>query len=72
MESGVVTFPGVPCFSLFRCVDLMERMEEKSAEKATTWRHSIFGLMEAWGPERDDLVTTSDSRSATSRAGDIY
>jgi hypothetical protein len=36
MESGVVTFPGVPCFSLFRCVDLMERMEEKSAEKATT------------------------------------
>jgi hypothetical protein len=62
MESGVVTFPGVPCFPLCGCVDLTERTGEMAAEEAFRWKHGIFGLMERWGLEPDDLVTTSDSR----------
>jgi hypothetical protein len=55
MESGMVTFPGVRCFPLCRCVDLMEWMGEMSAVEAARWKHGISGLMEPV-----DLTPTSD------------
>ena len=40
----------------------MERAGEIRAEEALPWKHGIFGLMELWGLEPEDLATTSDSR----------
>ena len=48
-------------YLLWRCVDLMERMGEMSADEAARWKHGIFGLMELWGLEPGDLVTKSGS-----------
>ena len=49
-------------YPAWRCVDLMERLGEMSPEEAIRWQHGIFGLMERWGLEPDDLVPTSASR----------
>jgi hypothetical protein len=49
-------------YPAWRCVDVMERMGEMSPKEAVRWKHGIFGLMERWGLEPDDLVTTSASR----------
>ena len=48
-------------FPLWSCVDRMEQLGEMSADDAIRWNHGIFGLMELWGLEPDDLATTSDS-----------
>ena len=37
----------------------MERMGEMSADEAMRWKHAIFRLMERWGLEPDDLLTSS-------------
>ena len=34
----------------------MERMGEMSADEAVRWKHGIYGLMELWGLEPDDLI----------------
>ena len=49
-------------YPLWRCVDLAEQMRELCPDEAQRWKHGIFGLMERWGVERDDLVATSASR----------
>ena len=44
------------------CVDLMEQSGEMSPDEAIRWKHGIFGQMQLWALEPDDLLTTSDSR----------
>ena len=46
-------------YPAWRCVDLMERMGEMTTDEAVRWKHGIFGLMELWGLEPEEL---SDSR----------
>jgi hypothetical protein len=58
----MVTFPGVPCFPLCRCVDRAERLGEMQPEEAVRWKQGIYGPMATWRLEPDDLVTTSASR----------
>ena len=48
-------------FPLWYLVDSLERSVEMAVEDAVCWKHGIFGLMERWGLEANDL-TTSDSR----------
>ena len=43
-------------YSLWRYIDLMEQCGEADAEEARRWKHGIFGLMDRWGLEPDDLL----------------
>ncbi len=43
-------------YPAWRCIDLMERMGEMSADEAVRWKHGIFELMEL---EPEDLVRGS-------------
>ncbi len=38
------------------CVDSLEQSGEIAASEAARWKDGIFGLMDLWGLEPDDLV----------------
>ena len=42
-------------FLVWCLVDSLEQAGEMAAEDAVRWKHGIYGLMELWGLERDDL-----------------
>ena len=37
-------------------VPLTERLGEMSSAEAIRWKHGIFGMMEPWGLEPEDLL----------------
>jgi hypothetical protein len=50
-------------------VDSLEQTGEMAAEDAVRWKHGIFGLMERWGLEAEDLASgNSDTAIAESSA----
>jgi len=45
-------------FPLWSCVDAMEQLGEMPPEDALRWKHGILGLMELWGLEPGELVSS--------------
>ena len=43
-------------FPAWCLVDTLEQAGEMPAEDAVRWKHEIYGLMELWRLEPDDLV----------------
>ena len=42
-------------YPAWKWVELMERACEMDSTEAQRWKRGIFGLMELWGPEPDEL-----------------
>jgi hypothetical protein len=49
-------------YPAWRCVELMERKGEMSAEEATRWKQGIYGLMALWAVDPDSLKPPTPSR----------
>ena len=53
-------------FAVWCLVDSLEQAGDMTAEDAVRWKQGIYGLMELWGLEPDDLV---DPFGLTTRRG---
>ena len=42
-------------FPVWRLVDSLEKSGEMAADHAVRWKRGVYGLMELWGLEPDDL-----------------
>ena len=47
-------------FPAWRYIDMMEQQGEINREEAQRWKEGIYGLMQLWGLEADDLVMPND------------
>ena len=43
-------------YPAWKWIDLMERAGEMGGVEAQRWKRGIFGLMELWGLEPDEMV----------------
>jgi hypothetical protein len=49
-------------FPAWKCIDLMAQQGEINPEEARRWKEGIYGLMQLWGLEADDLTGVNGLR----------